>query len=527
MKTTLAFLLLCLTTTFALANTAPTPVIVSATMRPTTTLMDVVYRVNDPDDATVKVRALAFVNGTRSFANVIKPTAFVEGTAANLGDAITTNADHTLTWDVAVDWSIDVGQLKVEILALDSRGLLQFDWIAIPAAGGNPALTISKDTPASNKVLDALFWQYASGDPGMSLASGVVTGTAASGVFNGLQLASGTTPNSAWSALYFFKTMNLDPATSDEVTFSNTTARAGLLNTGSWHASNRPYAGIVAVVSWGDNVGSLPVGINDIVGVASGCVSGHVLALKSDGTLIGWGNNSSGQVTIPTGLNGVAAMAAGSRHSLALKGDGTVFAWGSNNYGQTTIPVGLSGVIAIAAGGDNQWFIGGGGHSLALKDDGTVVGWGHNNYGQTTIPAGLNGVVAIAAGGAHSLALKGDGTVVAWGSGDFAQLTIPAGLNGIVAIAAGATHNLALKSDGTVVAWGGNTDGQTTIPAALSGVVAIAAGAAHSLALKGDGTVVAWGHNGSGQINVPVGLGGITAIAAGASHSIAFKPKAL
>lgn len=36
-------------------------------MRPGTTLMDVVYRVNDPDDATVKTRALAFVDGVRSF----------------------------------------------------------------------------------------------------------------------------------------------------------------------------------------------------------------------------------------------------------------------------------------------------------------------------------------------------------------------------------------------------------------------------------------------------------------------------
>ena len=53
--------------TLACANTAPTVVIHSAAMRPGTTLMDVVYLVNDPDDATVKVRALAFVDGVRSF----------------------------------------------------------------------------------------------------------------------------------------------------------------------------------------------------------------------------------------------------------------------------------------------------------------------------------------------------------------------------------------------------------------------------------------------------------------------------
>jgi hypothetical protein len=480
MKTLLAFLVPCLTTAFAMANTAPTPVIVSATMRTGTTLMDVVYRVNDPDDATVKVRALAFINGTRSFANVIKPTAFVEGTAANLGDAITTNADHTLTWDVAVDWNIDVGQLKFEILALDVRGLLQFDWIAIPAAGGNPALTISKDTPASNKVLDALFWQYASGDPGMSLAGGVVTGTAASGNFSGVTLANGSTPDSSHAAAYVLKNMNLDLAGSSEVTFANTTARAGLLNPSSLHAANRAYTGVTVLVGWGSNnngqlnfpTGSLADGYSKI---ASGPTASHVLYLKSDGTVVARGNNGSGQTNVPAGLSGVIAIAVGDTHSLALKSDGTVVAWGYNGNGQTNVPAGLSGVSAIAAGSA---------HSLALKSDGTVVAWGYNGNGQTNVPAGLSGVTAIAGGSYHSLALKSDGTVVAWGYNDYGQTNVPAGLSGVSAIAAGYVHSLALKSDGTVVAWGNNSTGQTTVPAGLSGVSAIAAGYVHSLALK-------------------------------------------
>jgi hypothetical protein len=176
----------------ALANTAPTVVIQSAAMRPGTTLMDVVYRVNDPDDATVKTRALAFVDGVRSFAKVLKPVTFVEGTAAKLGDAIPSNTNHTLTWDVAADWNIDLGQVKFEVLAMDGRGLLPLDWITIPAAGGNPALTISKDSPADVLVLDSLFWLYASGDSGLVLASGTLKGSVASGVFNGLGIASGT-----------------------------------------------------------------------------------------------------------------------------------------------------------------------------------------------------------------------------------------------------------------------------------------------------------------------------------------------
>jgi alpha-tubulin suppressor-like RCC1 family protein len=57
-----------------------------------------------------------------------------------------------------------------------------------------------------------------------------------------------------------------------------------------------------------------------------------------------------GETTVPAGLSGVTAIAAGSYHSLALKSDGTVVAWGGNMNGQTTVPVGLSGVTAISAG---------------------------------------------------------------------------------------------------------------------------------------------------------------------------------
>ena len=51
-------------------------------------------------------------------------------------------------------------------------------------------------------------------------------------------------------------------------------------------------------------------------------------------------------------------IAAGGRHSLGLKSDGTVVAWGDNNQGESTVPANLSGVIQIAAGTE---------HSLALN----------------------------------------------------------------------------------------------------------------------------------------------------------------
>ena len=46
---------------------------------------------------------------------------------------------------------------------------------------------------------------------------------------------------------------------------------------------------------------------------------------------------------MPAGLSGVSAIAARRNHTVALKTDGTVVAWGDNGNGQTTVPAGLSG----------------------------------------------------------------------------------------------------------------------------------------------------------------------------------------
>jgi Regulator of chromosome condensation (RCC1) repeat/Fibronectin type III domain len=261
----------------------------------------------------------------------------------------------------------------------------------------------------------------------------------------------------------------------------------------------------LSVVGWGygyDGQTTPPADLTGAVSIAAGYT--HSFALKSDGTVIGWGD--SYYSTPPGGVNGVVAIAAGLFHSLALKGDGTIIGWGDS-----APPAGLSNVVAVAAGYN---------FSLALKSDGTVFGWGANDYGQAMPPAGLSNVVAIAAGFEFSLALKSDGTVVAWGRNNYGQ-TAPGALTDVVAISAGGFHGLALKSDGSVVGWGNNGDGQATIPAEVTGVVAIAAGGYHSLAVKSDGTVVGWGYDYYGQATPPAGLAGAVDLGAGFFHSLA------
>lgn len=117
--------------------------------------------------------------------------------------------------------------------------------------------------------------------------------------------------------------------------------------------------------------GVTEIGITQIVSGES-----FSLALKKNGTVVGWGNNRGGQITIPT-FNGlkVTQISAGGVNSLVLLENGTVRGWGPSS---SVIPnFGGIKVIQISAGYT---------HSLALLENGNVIGWGNNNFGQIYPP---------------------------------------------------------------------------------------------------------------------------------------------
>jgi hypothetical protein len=245
--------------------------------------------------------------------------------------------------------------------------------------------------------------------------------------------------------------------------------------------------------SWGIESGSIPIGV--FSDVAAG--DSHGLAIRPDGTLVGWGSNSAGQINVPAGT--FTAIAAGSLHSLAIRTDGTLVGWGNNAQGQIDVPTGK--FIAISAGAN---------HSLGIRSDGTLVGWGANEHGQTNVPTGT--FKAIAAGGTHSLAIRSNGDLVGWGNNSDGQTDVPSG--NFIAIAAGTLHSLALRADGTLVAWGNNAHGQTNVPQGT--FTAIAAGERTSVGVRTDGTLAAWGENVSG---LPAGL--VRVVALHGFHGIA------
>ena len=159
------------------------------------------------------------------------------------------------------------------------------------------------------------------------------------------------------------------------------------------------------------------------------------LAVTRDGRVVVWGLYESS--TLPSAeIPGVITAVAGWSHIVALKSDGTVVAWDWDSA--PAVVAGLSNIVAVAAGGE---------HSAALKADGTVVAWGANYYGQTNVPAGLSNVIAISAAEYHTLALKRDGTLTAWGRFYFGEDVLPPhNLSNVLAIATSASRDVVITA---------------------------------------------------------------------------------
>jgi alpha-tubulin suppressor-like RCC1 family protein len=189
-----------------------------------------------------------------------------------------------------------------------------------------------------------------------------------------------------------------------------------------------------------ENAHSTPTKVKNLTtAIAIGAGVEHGLAVLADGSVSAWGDNQTSELgvtttttcggytspcsTIPVrvpNFGGVTAVAGGYGNTLALKSDGTAWGWGNNGYGElgngtpqlygsvkTPVRAKVGSVIAVAAGAS---------FSLWLRSDGTLWAAGSNYYGQigngtftdapTPVQVTLTGLSAIAAGHSHSLAVK-------------------------------------------------------------------------------------------------------------------------
>lgn len=171
-------------------------------------------------------------------------------------------------------------------------------------------------------------------------------------------------------------------------------------------------------------------------------------AIKTNGTLWVWGSdNGSGNLGLGAGTFttilptqvGVDTdwkmVSVGDGHCMALKTNGSLWTWGNNTSGQLGDGSNTARLVPLQIGTATDWQIisAGSAHSMGIKTSGILWTWGsggngrlgHGNNTSTNVPVQLGTATdwqRISAGPAHSLAMKTTGSLWSWGSNFYAQL---------------------------------------------------------------------------------------------------------
>jgi alpha-tubulin suppressor-like RCC1 family protein len=284
-------------------------------------------------------------------------------------------------------------------------------------------------------------------------------------------------------------------------------------------------------------------------------------AIKDDGTLWAWGSsdtygalghNDTVYKSSPTqvGAGTTWSSVSNSRFTAAaIKTDGTLWTWGDNSYGNLGTNDKVHRSSPTQVGASTNWskikvsdFI-----AIAIKTDGTLWSWGANydgglglntitqTYRSSPVQVGAStnwSKIAVSHRQRSTVAIKTDGTLWSWGNNGFGELGLNDSVKRSSPVQIGTDTNwslisfgykscIAIKTNGTLWSWGQNNQGRLglndagTYSTARSSPTQIGTGTTWSLAdigeqnamaVKTDGTLWSWGANAQGQLGINAGF---------------------
>ena len=239
----------------------------------------------------------------------------------------------------------------------------------------------------------------------------------------------------------------------------------------------------------------------------------HSCAVKTDHTLWCWGYNGHGQLgtgnhtgpqhcgTSPCSKTPVqvgtdkkwAAVSAGGQYTCALRTDGTLWCWGDNSSGQLGVGSTTEHDSPVQVGTSNGWtevtasITSGDGHTCALHAGGTLWCWGDNASGQLGVGSTTEHDSPVQVGSGTHWAEVSNGNYL----------------------------SCAVQTGHTLWCWGSNTDGGlgigSTSPTTEKSPVQVGTGSSWltaamnaygGCALQQDHGLWCWGNNAFGQVGI-------------------------
>ena len=259
----------------------------------------------------------------------------------------------------------------------------------------------------------------------------------------------------------------------------------------------------------------------------------HTMAIRSDGLLFGWGDNSRGQLGDNTQFNDERVSNDWSvvNNGVFLKTNGTLWTAGSL-FAKLGRPATAYGTVSpVQVGSDTNWakVASGLSHAAAIKTDGSLYVWGINANGQlgdgtvinrsSPVQLGTSSWTMVNCGADHTMAITSDGKLFVWGRNQAGQLGDSTTINKSSPIqiatantwsnvSAGVTHSAAIRNDGMLFTWGNNLFGQlgdnsianTSSPVQIgtSSWTVVSASGFNTHAIRLGGGLFGWGRNDSG-----------------------------
>jgi alpha-tubulin suppressor-like RCC1 family protein len=243
-------------------------------------------------------------------------------------------------------------------------------------------------------------------------------------------------------------------------------------------------------------------------------IVGWTIAIKTDGTLWGWGNNGYGSIgdnttqhrSLPVRIGEFSdwEQIEGISNRYGIRSNGELYSWGWNEYGQLGHGDTINRSVPTRVGTASNWkMISNSSHQhfFAMNSANQVYSCGRNDYGQLGLNhtndrssltlVGTIDCKEISLGVLFTIILRSDNRLYSCGADNFGQL----GSN---------TSNI---SKSVLTQIGSQTDWKT-----------ISSGGYHISALKNNGTLWSWGRNFEGQLghnniiyrSVPVQVGSLS-----------------